>query len=69
MGSFLISHFFTLRSPFQPPTTRQERKKDRGGKDTLLLDYFLLIRGVKFLGASPIFTIRISKFFLFLLWA
>jgi hypothetical protein len=33
----------------------------------LLLDYFLPIRAVEFLGISLIFTIRISHFFLFLL--
>ena len=33
----------------------------------LLLDYFLLIRGIEFLGASLIFTIRISNFFLLFL--
>lgn len=42
--------------------------KVRGQKGaTLSLDYFLLIKGVKFLRASLIFTIGIFNFFLFFL--
>jgi hypothetical protein len=32
----------------------------------LSLDYFLLVRGAEFLGASFVFTIRIANFFLLL---
>jgi hypothetical protein len=39
-----------------------------GGKEaTLSLNYFLLIRGIKFLGASLSFADRISNFFSFFL--
>lgn len=40
--------------------------RDRKGA-TSCLDHFLLIRDIKLLGASVIFTVRISNFFLFLL--
>lgn len=30
----------------------------------MLLDYFLMIRGIEVLGAKLIFTVRISNFFL-----
>ena len=60
---FHLLHPFIL--PFQPPNTRWKRKKGQRGKRVmLLLDYFLLIRDVKFLGARLIFTLSISNFFL-----
>lgn len=36
------------------------------GKGVVLLDYFLLIREIEFLGQSLIFAIRISNFFFLL---
>jgi hypothetical protein len=41
--------------------------KTEGKGATLSLDYFLLIRGIEFLGASYIFAIKISNSLLFLL--
>jgi hypothetical protein len=45
------------------PLTLDKREKRIEGKTMLLLNYFLLIRGFQFLGASLIFTVRISNFF------
>jgi hypothetical protein len=45
----------------------EEKKRIREKGATLLLDYFLLTKGVQFIGASLIFKGRISNFFLFLL--
>lgn len=73
--SFPTSSFFTPFLPhFQPPNTRKERRKDREERDPwvksmvgkgvmLSLDYFLLIRDIKFVEASLIFAVRISNFF------
>jgi hypothetical protein len=75
VASFLppFSTFFFLPL-FQLPNTRKERKKDREerkeipesgvGKEAMLLTDW----GIEFLGANLIFTIRISNFFLFLLF-
>lgn len=52
-----------MHSTFIPSNspTRQERKKVRGGKGvSVLLDYFALTRGIKFLGAGLNFVIRIT---------
>lgn len=46
---------------------RERRKKSQKkirGRKVANLDYFLLMRGIEFLGASLIFIIRISNFFL-----
>ena len=49
-----------LKPPVLPPA-RLGRREVRVGKGMLIsLAYFLLIRGIEFLGASPIFVIRIS---------
>jgi hypothetical protein len=47
------------------PTTlcRRERKLEGKWKIQTSLDYFLLIRGIEFLGTSQIFVSRISNFF------
>jgi hypothetical protein len=46
--------------------SRQEKKKEHWGKGAIVsLDYFLLIRGIEFLGASLIFVTRICNFLLF----
>jgi len=46
---------------------RRSLNKVRGQKGvTSSLDYFLMIRAVEFLGASLIFTVGISNFFLLL---
>jgi hypothetical protein len=43
-------------------TTRWEREKVRRERSETSFDYFLLIRGIGFLEASPIFVMRISHF-------
>jgi hypothetical protein len=40
---------------------KKKRIEEKG--DIVMLEYFLLIKGVKFLGASLIFANRISNFF------
>ena len=69
----LLSHpsFSTLLlPPFQLQYLIGKKKNRRKKGATFTLDYFLLIRVIEFLGASLIFTVRISNFFLlFLLFA
>lgn len=60
--SLLFSGFFFL-PPFLPSNTREERERIEGKGAMLSLDYFLLVMGVEFLGASLMFTTRISNFF------
>jgi hypothetical protein len=76
-ATFWVFSFFHSFPSFQPHNIRGEREKDGGkgkrslnkgrvGKEvTLLLDYFLLMRDIKFLGSSLI--LRISNFLLSLL--
>jgi hypothetical protein len=75
----LLCGFF-LFLPFQSPNTREERKKDKKGREgkrslnkvkgwkgaTCSSDYFLFVRVIKFLGASLILAVTISNFFLLL---
>jgi hypothetical protein len=57
-----VGSFFP--NPFKPLTLGR-RGKRIGGKE-VTLDFFLLIRGIKFFGASLIVTLRISNFFFLL---
>jgi hypothetical protein len=60
-GFFIPPPFFTpLLPPFQT-NTRKKIIKDKGKRGNVL------IRGIEFFGASLIFAIRISNFFLLLL--
>jgi len=54
----LLPPFTTPLLPFQPPKDRGERK------GVISLDYFLLTRGVEYLGACLIFSVRSNFFFL-----
>lgn len=54
------SSFLHPSPPFQP-LTLDRREKDSRERDTLSLDCCLLVRVIEFLGASSIFTIRISN--------
>lgn len=65
----LCGAFFFHPSPplfhlFDTLTLDRRGKKDRGKRKgaVLSLDYFLLISGIEILGASLIFSIRISNF-------
>jgi len=58
LGSYIPSSLLYPNS-FQPPNTRRERRLEGKGTQTSL-DYSLLIRDVEFLGASPIFVLRVS---------
>jgi hypothetical protein len=60
LGSFtyLPSNLYSTLIPSNSPTLgRKTRLKGKGSIH--LLDYFLLIRDVEFLGASPIFVVKI----------
>jgi hypothetical protein len=45
---------------------REKNKRIEGEGATLSSEYFLLIRGYEFLGASLVFAVRISNFLLLL---
>ena len=68
---YFVSSFLHPSPPFFPHPFNiltLDRRKDRKKKKRamLLLIYFLMIRGIKFLGASLIFAVRISNFFFLL---
>jgi hypothetical protein len=70
LSSTLLHNLFSSTLTLDKKEKEIERKekeflnkvRDQKGT-TLLLDYFLLIRGIKFLGASLIFAVRITNFF------
>lgn len=65
LGSFFLPPFPTPFQPFIPLTLdRRGGGRDKEKRIMLSLDYFLLIGGGEFLGASLMFAIRISNFFL-----
>ena len=49
--------------PFNTLTLGRRGKRTGGKGGDVTLNYFLLIRGIEFLGATLIFAVRISDFF------
>jgi hypothetical protein len=66
VGSFFYQSPLLFPHLFNPLTICRREKRIEGKEATISLEYFLLIRGIEFLGTSLIFAVRISNFFFFL---